>query len=106
MLLFFDKIIVSLFCLLPFTLVTGPFIPDLTVVLIGVYGLITIYKNKSYDILYSNYFIFFYLFYLVLIISSLTSNNPFFSFESSIFYFRYFFFIIGIIYLFNNYFKY
>ena len=74
-------------------LITGPFLPDLFLVLGSLALLFTIFKNKNYKIYNNIYLWFFISFYLVLLVSSLFSQDIFHSFESSLFYFRFFHFI-------------
>ena len=97
-----DNYIICFISLIPFALITGPFIPDLLVVLINILVIYQIVKKKYY-----NYFnnIFFYLFFIYcfyLILSSLISKNIFLSLESSLFYFRFGVFALAIWYILDN----
>ena len=87
----------------PLTLITGPFLPDLSIVLSAIFFLFfTIYyKNFKY---YKNiFFIFFILWCLYLIIRSLFSDNILLSLESSLFHFRFGLFFLSIWYALDNY---
>jgi len=88
--------------LLPLALVTGPFLSDLFLSLVGLYFLIISIKNKLFSY-YKNPFVYiFSFFYLYLFIRSLLSVDVYYSLEGCIFYFRYLFFSLGVFYLFNN----
>ena len=75
--------------LLPISLVTGSFLADLSVSLIGLFFLYITYKKKiSYY--YKNPFIkIAFLWWIYLTIISLFSSDPILSLESSLFYFRF-----------------
>jgi len=60
-----------LIALIPLMLITGPFLPDLSIVLINIFFLINIYKNKEFYFFNNKFFIFFLLFFLYLIFNSL-----------------------------------
>ncbi len=95
----FEKIFASLFILLPLTLVTGPFLSDLSISLIALFFIYSSFKNGLWKY-YHNYFVYIFLyFYTSIIISSLISSNIFFSLSSSFFYFRFLFFVMGAAYL-------
>lgn len=84
-----------LICIMPFALISGPFLPDLIVVIVGIlaFTFCIVEKNKIYLI---NKFLFFFLFlYLIFLLSSFLSNNIYFSLSSSLFYFRFFLFSVG-----------
>lgn len=85
--------------LLPIALLTGPFLPDFFICLIGVFTTFLIIKNKEYKYINNYYFIFFLLFCFYLIIRSLFSKFAIVSLESSLFYFRFGLFSIGVWYL-------
>lgn len=91
-----------LFLLLPVALVTGPFLPDAFLTLIGIYFLIVSVQKKLYAY-YKNKFVYiFIIFYLLLVMSGLMSDNIYSSLidtNGPLFYFRYLFFVLGIHYL-------
>ena len=91
-----------LFLLLPVALVTGPFLPDAFLTLIGIYFLIVSVQKKLYAY-YQNIFVYiFIIFYLFLLISGLMSEDIYSSLIDSngpLFYFRYLFFVLGVHYL-------
>tara|TARA_Y100000741_G_scaffold365143_1_gene359648 strand:- start:6620 stop:7867 length:1248 start_codon:yes stop_codon:yes gene_type:complete len=76
-------------CFLPLALLTGPFIPDLIVVLLSLIFLFLVIKDKLWSY-FTNYFVYFFLFfYFYLLVRSSFSINPLFSLENSLFYFRF-----------------
>ena len=64
----FPSILISL---IPFFLITGPFLTDLSVVLICILFLINIYLNKEFYYFNNKFFIIFLIFFLYLTINSL-----------------------------------
>jgi O-antigen ligase len=88
--------------LLPFSLLTGPFLADLSISILAISFLIISLKDKLWTY-YKNYFFYlFIIFYLILILSSLSSDLPIKSLETSFFYFRFAFFSLAVWYLLNN----
>ena len=91
-----------LFLLFPITLVTGPFLPDAFLTLIGLYFLVVSLKKKLFYY-YKNIFIYFFAsFYLLLLVSGLVSEDihaSLIDYNGPIFYFRYLFFILGVQFL-------
>ena len=87
---------------LPIVLLTGSFLPDLFISMIGLIFLFMSIKEKKWIYYKNNFFYFFIIFYLYLIFSSLISENPIFSLESSLFYFRFILFALGIWFLIDN----
>ncbi len=95
-----------LIILLPWFLVTGPFLPDLVVSLTSLFCLIYIIYNKDYHYLKDKIFTFLIIFWLYVLIRSLLSTNPLLSLESSLFFVRFAFFyiLVKLLILNNNYF--
>ena len=97
-----EKIFSYILILIPFALVTGPFLPDLFLSLIGFYFLFISIK-KGLISYYKNYFVlFFILVYFYLFFRGIFSDYPYeslISYNGPIFYFRYLFFILGFKYL-------
>lgn len=83
-----DYIIISLFLLLPFFLVLGSFLSDLTASIYALGFLIYIIKKKYFKYLNNNFFYYFLIIYIYLNINSLFSFNPTLSFQSSATYIR------------------
>ena len=92
---------VILFSLLPFFLITGPFLSDLSVSLISLVFLIYCLKEKNFSYFKNKYFYFFLFFWGYLIINSLINNFNLDSLKISFFYFRYGVFVIAIVALLN-----
>ena len=87
-----------LFCLIPILMITGPFLPDLFLVIIIFNFLYLVYYKKDFSLFNKKYLLYFLLINLILIIVSLFSQN-FISIKSSSFYFRFGLFILATFYL-------
>ena len=85
-----NKINEIILLLLPFSIISGPFLSDLS---ISIMGLIFIYLSISRKefFYYKNYFFFilFIIWCIYLIIRSLLSENIYLSLQSSLFHFRF-----------------
>ena len=93
----FFRIPVILFSLIPFFLITGPFLSDLSVSLISVLFLIYCLKRNNFSYFNHKYFYFFLIFWIYLIFNTLINNFNLDSFKISFFYFRYGVFVIAIV---------
>ena len=100
--LYFETIPSWIIVLMPFFLITGPFLSDLGVSLVAILFLINSKKNNLTKYYNNYYFKFFCLFWVILIISSSLSNNVIISLKSSFFYFRFGFFSLCFWYLLDN----
>lgn len=92
--------------ILPVTFLTGPFLPDLIVVIIAICSLFYLSKENIVFILQDKLLFLISIFFLIIVISGLTSINAYTSlvlYDGPIFFFRYFFFIVGIIFILNKY---
>jgi len=87
-----------LIVLLPIFLISGPFLSDLGVVLIGLFFLINIILNKEYYFLKNKFIIIFFIFSLYLFINSLINYYDFHSIRSSLGYLRFGLFSLGVFY--------
>lgn len=89
---------------LPVALLTGPFLPDLIVVICSILFLVDTFRLKLYDYYNNNFFKIFIIFFIILNLSSFFSENisPF---KYTIGYLRYGVFSIFIFYLLKNYLK-
>ena len=86
-----------LFIGLPFAIVSGPFLSDLFISLIGIFFLIYCFFEKKNFYLFKNiFFILLFFFNLYLIIISLFSQDLYLSLSSSLFYFRFLIFAFAI----------
>lgn len=88
--------------ILPLALLTGPFLPDLFISLIGILVTILIIKGREYQYLKNKFFIFFLIFYFYLLVRSLFAESIILSLESSLFYFRFGLFAVCVWYLIDN----
>jgi O-antigen ligase len=93
----FFSIPVTLFSLIPFFLITGPFLSDLSISIISLLFLSYCFKQKNFTYFNHNYFYFFLIFWGYLIFNSLINNFNIDSLKISFFYFRYGVFVIAII---------
>ena len=82
------KINTFLICLIPFFLVTGPFIPDFVATYLGIFFLFFCVYNNNFTEYKNFFFIFFIIFYLYLNLNSIFSFNSKISFQSSLPYLR------------------
>ena len=85
-----------LFSLIPFFLITGPFLSDLAVSSISLLFLIYSLRQKNFSYFKNKYFFIFLIFWSYLIFNSLINNLNFDSLKISLFYFRYGVFVIAI----------
>jgi O-antigen ligase len=89
-----------IFLFFPFFLISGPFFPDLMVVLMAIYFLFYCYLNKKFIFFFkNNVIIFFLIFYFYININSLFSYLPLVSFSTSLPYIRMILFAIFLAYL-------
>lgn len=97
----YDFIPLILFLLTPLVIITGPFLPDLFLCIIGAYFLYKSIKLRLWNY-YNNIFVYvFSIFYIYLNFRSVFSSDPYFAFSSSLFYFRYLFYTLGVVYILN-----
>ena len=99
--LIFYNIPTILFSFIPFFLITGPLLSDISVSFISLLFLIYCVKKKNFLYFLNKYFYFFLIFWVYLIINSLINNFNLDSLKISIFYFRYGVFVIAIVALLN-----
>ena len=86
---FFETFPAYLIIALPVFLITGPFLPDLSISIIAIIFIINSIQNNLSKY-YNNIFVkFFLIFWIILICSSLLSENVLISLKSSFFYFRF-----------------
>ena len=94
-----DKLMVLLIILFPLFLITGPFLADLCVSILGLFAIYKIYKEIKIFIKIYKIFTIYLAWCLYLIFNSFISNDPSLSLESSLFYFRFGFFVLAIFYI-------
>ena len=81
------NIIFSLIIILPLSLITGPFLSDLSISLSALVFLVTSLFYKKNNILFHPLIIIFNIWCIYLIFLSIFSDNMLLSFESSLFFF-------------------
>jgi len=91
-----------IFYLLPFSLLTGPFLPDLSISIIGIIFLYIAISNKDYKYFNNVFSKVFLAFYIYLIINSIVSDYTLFSLKSTLVYFRFGIFSLAVWYLLDN----
>jgi O-antigen ligase len=92
-----DKSVCFLIILMPIFLVTGPFLSDLSVVIIDLAFLIIIFKEKKqFYVLNNKYFKFLIILWIYFSLRSLFADDIFLSFKSSFSYVRFIFLIWAI----------
>ncbi len=92
----FYKISITLFSLIPFFLITGPFLSDLSISIISVLFLIYCFKARNFSYFKNRYFYFFLLFWAYLMSNSLIFNFSIDSFGTSLVYVRYGIFVVAV----------
>ena len=93
--LFNKNIINYLYILLPVALISGPFLPDLFIVIISIYFISNINHFKSDYIFSKKFYWIFVLFYLTICASSLISEYNLYSLKPSVTYLRFGLFAMG-----------
>ena len=88
---------IFLFSLLPFFLITGPFLSDFSISIIGIIFLSYCYLKKNFSFFKNNFFYFFLIIWIYLLFNSLINNFNYDSLKISFFFIRYGIFIIAII---------
>ena len=88
-----------LFVLLPITLVTGPFLSDLNLILFNIIFLINIFVFKRTDLFKNTIFRVFIIWYLYILVLSFLSDDIYLSLQSSLFYFRFILFFLGVYFI-------
>jgi O-antigen ligase len=91
-----------LYCLLPVLLITGPFLPDLSLSIISIFFLFLTIKNKNLNIFNNLFFKIFIIFYFYIVLISLFSDNLKLSLGASIFYIRFGIFALAICFILEN----
>ena len=85
-----------IYIFIPVLLITGPFLPDLSVVIIGLIFVVNEILNKNLKIFKNNYFLLFLFFYLIILSSSFLSSYFAYSLRSSVPYIRFGIFALSI----------
>ncbi len=86
------KVLKFILFLFPIFLISGPFLPDLTISILFLFFFFIIIKKINYDLQIKKIFYFFLFFYFYILINSFFSFNLIIFFKSSIPYLRFIFF--------------
>jgi O-antigen ligase len=97
------KFIQLLIIIFPFLLITGPFLPDLAGVYIGIFYFFLCVKKRDFKIFKSRIFFFLFFLYLYLVVNSFFSFNVKVSLSSSLPFIRIVIFIFALKFFFTNY---
>jgi O-antigen ligase len=95
----FPKILIIL---LPGFLITGPFLPDLSISITALFFLIYCVLEKNYKYFNNPLFKILFIFYLWILICSLFSENIIFSLSTSFFYIRFLIFSLALFFFLEN----
>jgi O-antigen ligase len=95
------SIIYLLIIILPITLVSGPFLSDLSISIITILFIYISFKNKLYFYYKNIYSKIFVIFFIILLITSIFSIDPFISLKKTIFFFRFWIFTLAVWFIFN-----
>lgn len=91
-----------LIALLPLFLVIGPFLSDLSVVIVCIFFFINVIKNKDFDQFDNNFFKFFFFFFLYLVFNSLIKFYDINNIRVSFSYLRFGLYVLAVIYFLNK----
>ncbi len=97
-----NLILEFLILLLPISLITGPFIPELILLFSIFIFLLLIYEEKDFQFLFNDFTKIFFIFYLFIVIRSIFVDESLISLKNSLFYFRFLFLALIIKYLILN----
>lgn len=99
---FIDNFFFYVLCILPWFLVTGPFLPDLLQTAVSLYFLIIVVSYKKWDLLKDNFLYLFIIFYFYIIFNSIFNSGEFISIKSALPFIRFGIFILALNYLIIN----
>jgi O-antigen ligase len=99
---YFEKTQSVLLILLPFALITGPFIPDLFVTIISTIFIVKCFSERKIEYFNNIYFKYFLFFYLFCLTSSIMSEYKLISSIKSLFYLRFGLFSLAVWCLLKN----
>ena len=94
-LIVFPSLLISL---IPITLISGPFLSDLSVVIVSIFFLVNIFINKEYKFLNNKFFKFFIIFFSYIVFNSIIKYYDIHSLRSSLGYLRFGLFFMGVFY--------
>ena len=91
-----------LLLILPISLISGPFLPDLIISISSIIFLFFLFYKKEISFLKNDFFIIVSIFYILIVINSFFSEQNLFSLKNTFFYFRFFVFAFLLKYLIKN----
>ena len=94
-----EKFLFYLLLILPFSLITGPFLPDLIISISSIVFLLILFNKRELSFLKNDFFIIISIFYFLIVINSAFSEQRIISLKNTFFYFRFFIFAYLIKYL-------
>ena len=101
-----EKVLVTfpsiLIALIPLFLITGPFLSDLSVVLVSIFFLINIYIKKEFIYFKNKFFFIFLIFFLYIFFNSIIKYFDFNNLRTSLSYIRFGLFSLGVFYFLNQ----
>ena len=98
-----EKLIYFLIVLLPFSLVSGSFLSDLSISIISILFLYLSIKNKYYTYYQNIFSKLFGIFFIILIFTSLLSYDVLISLKKTIFFFRFWIFALAVWHIFDKF---
>lgn len=94
-----NKFISILIILLPVLLISGPFLPDLSVTIICIFFLYKVFRDKLFYIFKNKYFYYLLFFYIYLVLNGIFNNSNPDTLRVSVFYIRFIIFVFAFVYL-------
>lgn len=94
-LIFFPSVLIAL---IPLFLITGPFLSDLCVIIVGIIFIINLYIEKNFGFLKNKFFFIFIIFFAYLLFNSVVKYYDIHNIRTSIGYLRFGIFFMGVFY--------
>ena len=98
-----DKFFLILILLIPSSLISGPLLPDVFVIVLSLGFLYKAFNLNKKIFLFNRYTIFFFLFWLYISLRSFWTDDLYFSLKSALPYIRFFIFSLMMLYFFEEY---
>ena len=96
------KSLYILICLIPLTLLSGPFLPDLIITLMSIILIYRSIAEKDFYLFQNRIFKFFFVYWILIIFCSLVSEYKINSLQSSLPYLRFLIFSLAVCYIFSK----
>ena len=97
--LYSDRLLFIIILIFPFSLLTGPFLTDLSLSLFSFFFLIILIYYRKWKYVNNIYFKIAIIWYFYILLNSLFAENKLLSLESSLFYLRFIIFAFGFYYI-------